>query len=73
MGRHQRSCESRHGRASKSQQSLLGLNGDGSVSTWVYDPKHARVELVRLIARLDLNLGIGDNIGICRKESLVYD
>jgi hypothetical protein len=40
---------------------LLGLNGDGSISTWVYDSKCARVELVCLIARLYLNLGIGES------------
>jgi hypothetical protein len=51
LGGHQRSCESKRAHAGKSQQSLLGLNGDGFVSsTWVYDPKHAHVEIARLIA-----------------------
>jgi hypothetical protein len=57
LGRHQRSCESKHAGVGKSQQT----NGDGSVITWVYDLKRARVELVCLIARLDLNLGIGES------------
>jgi hypothetical protein len=38
----------------------LNNHGDGSDSTWVYDPKRARVELVPLIARLHLNLGISE-------------
>jgi hypothetical protein len=35
------------------------LNPDG-LNNWVYDPAVARIELCRLIARLDLPLGIGD-------------
>jgi hypothetical protein len=35
------------------------LNPDG-LNNWVYDPAVARTELCRLIARLDLPLGIGD-------------
>jgi len=34
------------------------MNDDG-VHNWIYDASHARDELCRLIARLDLPLGIG--------------
>jgi hypothetical protein len=40
-------------------QSKLALNLDG-LKNWVYDPMVARLELCRLIARLDLPLGIGE-------------
>jgi len=40
-------------------QSELELNADG-LKNWVYDPVVARIELCRLIAKLDLPLGIGD-------------
>jgi hypothetical protein len=40
-------------------QSKLALNPDG-LKNWVYGPAVARTELCRLIARLDLLLGIGE-------------
>jgi hypothetical protein len=40
-------------------QSGLAMNADG-LHNWVYDASRARNELCRLIARLDLPLGIGD-------------
>jgi hypothetical protein len=40
-------------------QSKLALNPNG-LGNWVYDPMVARTELVRLIARLDLPLSIGE-------------
>ena len=40
-------------------QSRLALNRDG-FHNWVYNPVVARTELCRLIARLDLPLGIGE-------------
>ena len=40
-------------------QSELELNADG-LKNWVYDPIVAHTELCRLIAKLDLPLGIGD-------------
>ena len=39
--------------------SLGALNRDG-FHNWVYNPAVARTELCRLIARLDLPLGIGE-------------
>ena len=41
-------------------QTRLALNPDGSFRNWEYDPQVARTELCRLIARLDLPLGIAD-------------
>jgi hypothetical protein len=40
-------------------QSRLALNPDG-LKNWQYDPTVTRTELCRLIARLDLPLGIGE-------------
>ena len=41
-------------------QSRLAYNPDGSMHNWGYKPDVARSELCRLIARLDLPLGIGE-------------
>ena len=41
-------------------QSWLAYNSDGSVHNWDYKPDIARSELYRLIARLDMPLGIGE-------------
>jgi hypothetical protein len=49
------------GRRATGAQSLLQLNSDGSVANWEYSPEVARVQLVRLIARLDLPLGFGES------------
>jgi hypothetical protein len=43
-------------------QSRLAMNVD-VLHNWVYDASRARNELCRLIARLDLPLGIGDTQG----------
>jgi hypothetical protein len=56
--RHQNSCLKKKDRANR-VQSRLALNPDG-LHNWTYDPAVARIELCRLIARLDLPLGIGD-------------
>jgi hypothetical protein len=40
-------------------QSRLSMNANG-LHNWVYDAARARNELCRLIARLDLPLGVGD-------------
>jgi hypothetical protein len=40
-------------------QAKLALNANG-LANWKYDPMVARIELCRLIARLDLPLGIGE-------------
>jgi hypothetical protein len=39
---------------------LIQFNLDGSVGHWEYSLKVARIQLYRLIARLDLPLGFGD-------------
>jgi len=56
--RHRISCARKADRASKAQ-AVLNFNSDGSVRNWEYKPDVARTELCRLIARLDLPLGIG--------------
>jgi hypothetical protein len=56
--RHQASCRKKTDHAHMIQ-SRLALNLDG-LHNWVYDPAVARTELCRLIARLDLPLGIGE-------------
>jgi len=55
--RHRISCARKADRASKAQV-VLNFNSDGSVRNWEYKPDVARTELCRLIARLDLPLGI---------------
>jgi hypothetical protein len=57
--RHQNSCKAKVANAAR-VQSRLAFNPDGSLHNWNYDPVVARSELCRLIARLDLPLGIGD-------------
>jgi len=57
--RHQKSCRQKVDRAAR-VQSRLAFNPDGSVHNWDYKPAVARSELCRLIARLDLPLGIGE-------------
>jgi hypothetical protein len=56
--RHQKSCRRKHDN-NRRVQSRLALNPDG-LHNWMYDPVVARTELCRLIARLDLPLGIGE-------------
>jgi hypothetical protein len=57
LRRHMKSCMKKKEHADM-VQSKLALNGNG-LGTWKYDPMVARIELCRLIARLDLPLGIG--------------
>jgi hypothetical protein len=56
--RHQASCKKKHDHAHR-VQSRLALNPHG-LHNWKYDPAIARTELCRLIARVDLPLGIGE-------------
>jgi hypothetical protein len=56
--RHQRSCRKKTDHANR-VQSRLALNPNG-LNNWTYDLVVARTELCRLVARLDLPLGIGD-------------
>ena len=58
--RHQKSCRKKVDHAAR-VQSRLSYNPDGSVHNWDYNPAVARSELCRLIARLDLPLGIGES------------
>jgi len=58
LRRHMKSCMAKRNHTTMTQ-SKLALNPDG-LKNWVYDPMVARLELCRLIARLDLPLGIGE-------------
>jgi hypothetical protein len=42
-------------------QSLLKYNPDGSIHHWEYKESVARIELCRLIAKMDLPLGFGES------------
>jgi hypothetical protein len=57
--RHQKACRKKVDHTAR-VQSQLAFNPDGSLHNWEYDPIVARTELCRLIARLDLPLGIGE-------------
>ena len=57
--RHQKSYRKKVDHATR-VQSRLFFNHDGSMHSWDYNPAIARSELCRLIARLDLSLGIGE-------------
>jgi hypothetical protein len=59
LKRHQKSCKLKTDQRAR-VQSRLSYNPDGSVYNWDYKPEVARAELCRLIAKLDLPLGIGD-------------
>jgi len=58
LRQHMKSCMKKQKHATM-VHSKLALNSDG-LKKWVYDPAVARSELCRLIAKLDLPLGIGD-------------
>ena len=57
--RHQKSCRKKVDHVARVQSRLI-FNPDGSVHNWNCNPTVARSELCRLIARLDLPLGIGE-------------
>ena len=61
LSRHIPKCPVLKGCRATGAQSLLQFNSDGSVANWEYSPEVARVQLVRLIARLDLPLGFGES------------
>jgi len=58
--RHQNACKKKADHA-KMVQTRLAMNPDGSYRNWEYKPDVARVELCKLIARLDLPLSVADN------------
>jgi hypothetical protein len=58
LARHREKCKRLHGRIGN--QSMLIYNVDGSVFCWEYSVEVARVQLCRLIARLDLPLCFAD-------------
>jgi hypothetical protein len=58
LSRHRDKCKRLHGRIGN--QSMLRYNADGTVFRWEYSAEVARVQLCRLIARLDLPLCFAD-------------
>ena len=42
-------------------QSQISFNPDGSMRNWDYCPQVARTQLVRLIARLDVSISLGES------------
>ena len=57
--RHQDSCPKKREKC-RMAQSHITFNKDGSVRNWEYSAEVARKELVRLLARLDLPLRLGE-------------
>ena len=60
LKRHQKYCRQKTDQRAR-VQSRLAYNPNGSVHNWDYKPDVVRSELCRLIARLDLLLGIGES------------
>ncbi|GJN18668.1 hypothetical protein PR202_gb05851 [Eleusine coracana subsp. coracana] len=60
LRRHILSCKKKAVGGSSSSQFHLHFDSAGNVQHFVYKPMVARTELVRLIARLDLPLNIGE-------------
>ena len=60
LKRHHTSCQKKSDHASMIQ-TRLALNPDGSYRNWEYSSEIARVELCRMIARLDLPISVADN------------
>ena len=58
LNRHMATCRKKQDN-DRRVQSRLSMNANG-LHNWVYDAARARNELCRLIARLDLPLGVGD-------------
>jgi hypothetical protein len=57
--RHQRDCKVKL--AKQGKQSVLKFNPDGSVRNWDYCTDHARTQMCRLIAILDLPLNFAES------------
>jgi hypothetical protein len=59
LTRHRDRCSKRKEK-SRMSQSQISFNPDGSMRNWEYCAMRARTELVRLLARLDLPLNMGE-------------
>jgi len=60
LSRHIASCVKRREKTRMSQ-SQISFNPDGSMRTWDYCPLVARTQLVRLFARLDVPISMGES------------
>ncbi|WVZ83805.1 LOW QUALITY PROTEIN: hypothetical protein U9M48_030905 [Paspalum notatum var. saurae] len=61
LPRHAEKCKLRHGIGRAEHQSMLRFNADRTVINWEYSEDVARIQLCRLIARLDLPLCFGES------------
>ena len=61
LSRHILVCVKKHEKTRMSQ-SQISFSPDGSVHTWDYYPMVALTELVRLIARLDVPISLGESV-----------
>ena len=59
LSRHVKVCVKRREKC-RMTQTHIGFNPDGTVRSWSYNPDVARVELVHMLARLDLPLMTGE-------------
>jgi hypothetical protein len=60
LTRHRDRCPRRREKTHMSQ-SQISFNPDGSMRNWEYCPMVARNELVRLLARLEIPISLGEN------------
>jgi len=60
LSRHRERCKRLHA-PGQQRQSVLRYNPDGTVQMWEFSAEVARIELCRLIARLDLPLCFGES------------
>jgi hypothetical protein len=61
LTRHRDTCPRRHEKTHMSQ-SHISFNPNGSMRNWEYYAMVARNELVRLIARLEVPIKLGENV-----------
>ena len=60
LTRHRDKCPRRHEKTRMSQSQIF-FNPDGSMRNWEYCPIVARTQLVRLLARLDVPISLGES------------
>ena len=62
LRRHMLKCMPAHGQVDTTTQTQLQRHPDGSVTTWRYDPEHARNCLALFIAQTDQPINFADNV-----------
>jgi hypothetical protein len=61
LRRHWNKCEKRKEKLGHKVQTQISFNPDGSMRNWEYCPMFARIALVKLIARLDVPICMGES------------